>query len=97
MLSDCIIFLGLKLIDAITLLLYMFLGFVFVMIILIGITFLKALFGIHPATGTQTSSKTPEREEDDTEKDIREDSEGDGLVMFDDPMFPPEFDDDDDM
>jgi len=28
-----------------------------------------------------------------TESDIVEDSEGDGLMKFDDPMFPPEFDD----
>ena len=80
---------------------YMFFGFVLVMIILIGIAFLRALFGVHPATGTQNSRRVTEeapaqREEDQTEKDIREDSEGDGLMM-DDPMFPPEFDDDDDI
>lgn len=79
----------------------MFFGFVLVMIILVGIAFLRALFGVHPATGTQNSSIVTEedpaqKKEDQTEKDIREDSEGDGLMM-DDPMFPPEFDDDDDM
>lgn len=87
--------------DAITLLLYMFIGFVLVIMILIGIAFLRALFGVHPATGTQASSRVTEeipsqKEEDETEKDIREDSEGDGLMLFDDPMFPPEFDDEED-
>jgi hypothetical protein len=35
--------------DAVTLLLYMFFGFILVAIILVGIAFLRALFGIHPA------------------------------------------------
>jgi hypothetical protein len=34
--------------------------------------------------------------EDELEKDSAEDSEGDGLMLFDDPLFPPEFDEDDD-
>lgn len=86
--------------DAITLFLYMFFGFVLLMVILIGIAFLRAIFGIHPASGNQTNSKIAEeeiRQEDDhLNEDSIEDSEGDGLMLFDDPMFPPEFDDEDD-
>lgn len=87
--------------DAITLLLYMFFGFVLLIVILIGIAFLKAIFGIRPAPRTQTNSKItekrPQQEEDNRlEEDTREDSEGDGLMLFDDPMFPPEIDDEED-
>jgi len=79
----------------------MFFGFVLLMIILVGIAFLRALFGIHSASGPQSNSKITEHvpasdEEDQIAKDIQEDSEGDGLMLFDDPMFPPESDDEDD-
>ena len=71
------------------------------MIILFGIAFLIALFGIRPSSGTQMSGTATEdppvkKEEDQIEKDSREDSEGDGLMEFDGPMFSPEFDDEDD-
>ena len=46
--------------DAITLLLYMFFGFVLLMIILLGIAFLKALFGKRPASVNQTSGTMTE-------------------------------------
>ena len=81
-------------------LLYLFFGFIVLMIILFGIAFLRALFGMRPVSGTQTRPVTEEQraqeEEDQIEKDSIEDSEGDGLIEFDDPMFPPEFDDEDD-
>jgi hypothetical protein len=87
--------------DAVTLVLYLFFGFILLMLILIGIAFLRAIFGINKTSETypsaDTTKKLPNREEDDqVEKDSREDSEGDGLMLFDDPMFPPEFDEDDD-
>jgi hypothetical protein len=79
----------------------MFFGFILLIIILFGISFLKALIGVHPASKAQTSGKVTEEqpyqeEEDQNERDSREDSEGDGLIEFDDPIFPPEFDDEDD-
>lgn len=52
-------------------------------------------------SGNQAEQKIVEsssnsKEERQIEKDTQEDSEGDGLMLFDNPMFPPEFDDEDD-
>jgi hypothetical protein len=91
--------------DAITLLLYLFFGFILLIVIFIGgvilLAIFRALFGKHPASENQTDSritKEPEvvQENEQDKEDSREDSEGDGLMLFDDPMFPPEFDDEDD-
>ena len=52
--------------------------------------------------GSPTENRTESKLVEDSsaerqiEKEIREDSEGDGLMLFDDPMFPPEFDEEDD-
>jgi flagellar biosynthesis component FlhA len=51
--------------------------------------------------GQQSNNQTnqqpsTDRTEKELEKDSVEDSEGDGLMLFDDPLFPPEFDDEDD-
>jgi hypothetical protein len=43
-----------------------------------------------PEQATEETGETNEESEDLT----TEDSEGDGLMLFDDPMFPPDSDDD---
>jgi hypothetical protein len=59
--------------------------------ILVGVTFLNRLFNLKTP---KVTNRYDEKENDNQlEQDSRDDSEGDGLVLFDDPMFPPEFDD----
>ena len=73
------------------------------MVILVGIALLRALFRANSPAPSQNQTerkivedRSASRDERQIEKDIQEDSEGDGLMLFDDPMFPPEFDDEDD-
>ena len=87
--------------DAISLLLDLFFGFILLMVILVGIALIRAIFGVKMPSGNQAEQKIVEsssnsKEERQIEKDTQEDSEGDGLMLFDNPMFPPEFDDEDD-
>jgi len=86
--------------DALSLIFDLGAGFILIVIVLVGIAFLRALFrsASHRTSQTQTSTMEPpsDSQSDQTDEDIREDSEGDGLMLFDDPMFPPEFDDEDD-
>ena len=86
--------------DLISLVLDLFAGFVILIIVIAGIAFLRALFKSSSPSTNQTQSRTEEhsssRQRGQIAEDIREDSEGDGLMLFDDPMFPPEFDDEED-
>ena len=83
--------------DAISLILDLFAGFVVLIIVIAGIAFLRALFKKSSPSTNQTQGRTEEhssnRRRDQIDEDIRE---GDGLMLFDDPMFPPEFDDEED-
>ena len=76
-----------------------FLGFLFFVSVLIIIAVLLAIFGkkskATPPSYSSTNQVAPSTCSQN-EKDIIEDSEGDGLMLFDDPMFPPEFDDEND-
>ena len=74
--------------------LQLFLGALFVGAIVIAI--IK-----RPEKEQQNNSQTYQESsinctDNELEKDSIEDSEGDGLMLFDDPLFPPEFDDEDD-
>ena len=71
----------------------LFLGALFVVAIVIGsIKRLKSEQQSNSQTYQEPSTNSADNE---LEKDSIEDSEGDGLMLFDDPMFPPEFDDED--
>lgn len=82
---------------AFSVLLTIFIVFILFVGALIALAIFSALFRkkearpIYNSTNQESSSSTNE-----TEKDSIEDSEGDGLMLFDNPMFPPEFDDDED-
>ena len=69
----------------------LFLGILFVGAIVIGsIKRLKS----EQQSNSQTYQEPPtNRTDNELEKDSIEDSEGDGLMLFDDPLFPPEFND----
>ncbi len=58
------------------------------------LSFLYRLFNAKPSEKTYTYvAKESDRE---IEENSIEDSQGDGLVLFDDPLFPEEFDEDED-
>ena len=84
--------------DAISFLVLAFVAFVLFVGGLIVLAILLALFrGKSSDAQSNCDSVNQETNSDSQiEKDIVEDSEGDGLMLFDDPMFPPEFDDEDD-
>ena len=78
-------------IDPLALIMGFFLICFLVLIILVGISFLYWLFNVKPSEATHAyDTKDSDKE---IEEDSLEDSNGDGLMLFDDPMFPPEFDD----
>jgi len=63
------------------------------MVVVVGVTLtyrmFKAMF-FHPKNNHQES-----KEDKQVKDNIIEDSNGDDLVLFDDPIFPEEFDNDD--
>ena len=61
-------------------------------VILVGVSFLYRIFNIK--LSEPTHSYDSKDNDNEIEKDSKEDSNGDGLVLFDDPLFPEEFDDD---
>ena len=76
-------------IDSLALVIGFFLVCIIVLIILVGVKFLYNL-------ATIGQSKNSYNEESDKQLigDSREDSQADGLMLFDDPLFPEEFDED---
>jgi flagellar biosynthesis/type III secretory pathway M-ring protein FliF/YscJ len=85
--------------DAITLIVILFVGFIVLIVAFLFRAIIIAIFRKHPTTENQRNYRTFEdddKEKDQISEDIREDSEGDGLMLFDDPLFPTEFDEDDD-
>ena len=72
-----------------------FLSFIFdffavcflVVILLIG---LKLLHEILKVKIPNPNDSSDEQEDNQNEQDSKEDSNGDGLVLFDDPLFPEE-------
>jgi hypothetical protein len=58
-----------------------------VLIIIIGVKFFHSL-----VTAGQSNNSYNQETDKQLREDSREDSQGDGLVLFDDPIFPEEFD-----
>ena len=84
--------------DAISILILAFIVFVLFIGGLILVAIFLAIFR-GKSNNAQSNCNSVNQEPDSesqTEKDITEDSEGDGLMLFDDPMFPPEYDDEED-
>lgn len=59
------------------------------MIGIIGVKFFYSLF-----TAGQTNDTYSEENSNQLRKESIEDSQGDGLLLFDDPLFPEELDED---
>jgi hypothetical protein len=76
--------------DPLSLIIFFFLLGSLVFTIWLGIKLFSNL-----ASGSQYSSYNEESDKQ-LRQDSIEDSNGDGLVLFDDPLFPEEFDEDDD-
>jgi len=76
-------------IDLLAVIIGFFLISFLIFIILIGFKFLYSL-----ATIWKSNNSNNEETDKQLSEDSREDSNGDGLVLFDDPLFPEEFDDD---
>jgi hypothetical protein len=60
-----------------------------VLIIAVGVKLLYSL-----ATIGQSKNNYNEETDKQLKEDSKEDSQADGLLLFDDPLFPEEFDDD---
>jgi hypothetical protein len=73
--------------DFFTCIISFFLLGVLVLIIWIGVKFLYSI-----ATIGQSKSNYNQETDKQLLEDSKEDSQGDGLVLFDDPLFPEEFD-----
>jgi hypothetical protein len=71
--------------DFLPLIIGFFLICLLVLIIVIGVKFFYSL-----VTAGQSNSAYNEESDNQLREDSREDSNGDGLVMFDDPLFPEE-------
>ncbi|MGD0645848.1 MAG: hypothetical protein ABSA75_13160 [Candidatus Bathyarchaeia archaeon] len=89
--------------DPLSILLIVFFGMVAIAIFAVVVAAIIRAFGSQKnqqQTNNQSYQHSSEQSTNDfgkqLEKDSIEDSEGDGLILFDDPMFPPEFDDEDD-
>ncbi len=68
---------------------FFLIGFL-VLIILVGIKFFYSKLTVGQSTSTYN-----EESDNQLREDSIEDSQGDGLVLFADPLFPEESDDDD--
>ncbi|MGA2385274.1 MAG: hypothetical protein ABSG33_01930 [Candidatus Bathyarchaeia archaeon] len=80
--------------DAFSVLLTIFIVSVLFVGALIAIAIFSALFRKKESRPTYSSTnQEPSSPTNQAASDIIEDSEGDGLMLFDDPMFPPEFND----
>ena len=85
--------------DVVSVLVTVFIGFIIFIGALIIIAIFLGIFKRRPNEAQQNYSTVNQEQSStysQTKKDVVEDSEGDGLMLFDDPMFPPEFDDEDD-
>ena len=81
--------------DWFTVLLFIF----FIFVLFFGAIYLVSLMKNNvdkQPNNYQINEGSPNQETKECENDSNEDSEGDGLMLFDDPMFPPEFDDEED-
>jgi hypothetical protein len=77
--------------DFLALIIIFFLISFLVFIILVGVKFFHNLVTI----GQSNNSYSEEETDKQLREDSNEDSQGDGLVLFDDPLFPEERDNDD--
>lgn len=80
--------------DALSIFLYAVFGFLLLIIIIVGLSFLRSIFRGVSSTKTETIQHSSNNNQKNDES-IRKESEGDGLILFDDPMFPAEFDEND--
>lgn len=78
--------------DVLAFIIGFFLICILILIMLVGVTFLYRLFNLK--TPKVTNSYYEKENDNQLEQDSKEDSQADGLLLFDDPLFPEEFDDD---
>jgi hypothetical protein len=76
--------------DFLALLISFFLVCILIFIILVGVKFLYNL-----ATIGQSNNRYNQETDKQLIEDSKEDSQADGLLLFDDHLFPEELDDDD--
>ena len=77
--------------DLLALIIFFFLISFLVLIIGVAIKFFHGLL-----TARQSTSTYDEESDNQLRENLIEDSHGDGLLLFDDPLFPEEFNEDDD-
>jgi len=78
-----------SMIDILSFIIFFFLLGFLVLIILVGVKFLHSLFTIG-----QPINNYNEEEDKQLREDSNEDSQGDGLILFEDPLFSEEIDED---
>jgi|GEM_PF-3771445 hypothetical protein len=78
-------------IDSFSFIVFFFLSGFLVFIVWIGVKFFQSLFTVRQSNSTYNEENNKHLREDS-----REDSQGDGLMLFDDPLFPEESDDEED-
>jgi anionic cell wall polymer biosynthesis LytR-Cps2A-Psr (LCP) family protein len=77
-------------IDFLAFIIGFFLVCILIFIILVGVKFFYSI-----ATVGQSNNIYNQETDKQLIEDSKEDSNGDGLLLFDDPLFPEELDDDD--
>jgi len=69
-----------------------FLLCILILVVIVGLKFLYRIFNVKTSEATEPTHK--QEYDKQLEEESKEDSNGDGLVLFDDPLFPEELDDD---